>query len=258
MICANTEPVLGKHASLAAAPAPRRTNLDELALQIRVLHVRRRQEDEHERHQLVLGRRLEHLRSESVVKRSAVRTVQRRRRARARASENDEPQAHLDVKLRNSVMSSIRNSGSMRKISGVSSGRGRLRANSTDSKSVHRRCQTAPNPGKTRGNARSLDPNMRVLLLRVDESHKPGHDQVGETRALGEVVGIKELDLVREVVTAPLLDFFLSSQGRRSSLGQSRLLAKPALVFPLSPCSGQFLLVLLLLAGSVIPGKMGC
>ena len=52
---------------------------------------------------------------------------------------------------------------------------------------------------------------MRVLLLRVDESHKPGHDQVGETRALGEVVGIEELHLVREVVTAPLLDFFLSS-----------------------------------------------
>lgn len=49
-----------------------------------------------------------------------------------------------------------------------------------------------------------------MLLLRVDESHKPRHDQVGKARALGKVIGIEELDFVREVVTAPLLDFFLS------------------------------------------------
>lgn len=98
---------------------------------------------------------------------------------------------------------------------------------------------------------------MRVLLLRVDESHKPGHDQVGETRALGEVVGIEELDFVREVVAAPLLDFFLSSRWAPKAAWVSFLcLRSRHWPFLFSPCSGRFLLALLLLAESAMTGRL--
>ena len=40
--------------SLKDDAAALKTNLDELALEVRVLHIGRREEDEHERHELVV------------------------------------------------------------------------------------------------------------------------------------------------------------------------------------------------------------
>mgnify|MGYP006876456945 CR=1 FL=1 len=153
MICADLEPVPGKRASLAAVQAPRRTDLDELALQIGVLHVRRRQEDEHERHQFVLGRRLEHLRSESVREGSAVRTTQggaapapEQKRTMNASSLGGKAQELGDV-LDQELWQHAENFRSL-----VRKGEAARRMTR---KSVQSRCRISRNPGKT-GGKRSL------------------------------------------------------------------------------------------------------
>lgn len=62
-----------------------------------------------------------------------------------------------------------------------------------------------------------------MALERVDEAHEPRHDEAPEVCALGEVLWVEELHLVREEVRAPLLNLLLlvRTRFRRRSVGNS-------------------------------------
>lgn len=164
--------------------------LDEVALERRVLHVSRREEHDHERDELVLRASSEHVWSVSVPEGSTSVFCFLRSTSK---------QTHLEVNVKNSVMSSIRSSGSMRNTSGVSSGSGSL-CKRAAGKSTQLRMELAEN-------ARDL--HLRVCLLRVDHAHEPGHDKVPEPLATREVLGVEQLDLVRMQLALDLLPTFL-------------------------------------------------
>jgi hypothetical protein len=108
---------------------------------------------------------------------------------------------HLDVKLKKLVMSSIRNSGNMRNPSGVSSGKGRLFEGAGGTLSEWR--------AATSNEGDEPDANLRVLLVGVDLTNKPGHNEVGKADATREVLGVEQLHFVCVKRTVPLFASFL-------------------------------------------------
>ena len=106
-------------------------------------------------------------------------------------------------------MSSMRNSGSIRKPSGVSAGRGRL---------CDYKCQSVSVEEATRPKAVDVrDRHPRMLLPGIDLAHEPSHDKVGKADTAGQILRIEQLDLISLELTAPSLALLL--QGQRSQKG---------------------------------------
>jgi hypothetical protein len=79
------------------------------------------------------------------------------------------------------VISSIKYSGSILKISGVASGSGNL--------SIYPKRLRKVNHGKVREN--ELDLESRMLLFGIDHSYQPRHNEVVESDTSRQVFGIE-------------------------------------------------------------------
>lgn len=60
-----------------------------------------------------------------------------------------------------------------------------------------------------------------MLLLGVDHSHEPRHDEVDEANAAREVLGVEELDLVRVKFAVVELALLLQTPAQSASVERS-------------------------------------